>query len=160
MVLFRDSLPIKNVKVENILKGDYMRLSLIWGSTKVLIKCCYAPNEDIPALDSMHENYSIKFFREVFDDSNDRDYDVMIMAGDFIVAPDPIKDMLGYLHINNTNSRQFIERMKSFNMLTDSFRHKNPDLRKYTFSKGQGRNNTKARLDYCLINDNALDFVT
>ena len=24
MVLFRDSLPIRNVKVENILKGDYM----------------------------------------------------------------------------------------------------------------------------------------
>ena len=62
MVLFRDSLPIRNVKVENILKGDYTRLTLIWGSTKVLIKCCYAPNEDSPALDSEQENYSSKFF--------------------------------------------------------------------------------------------------
>ena len=82
------------------------------------------------------------------------------MAGNFNVAPDPYKDTLGYLHINNPNSRQFIERMKSLNMLTDAFRHKNPDLRKYTFSKGQSCNYTKARLDYFLINDDALDSVT
>ena len=96
MVLLRDSLPIKNVIVENKLKGDYTRLSLVWGCTKVLIKCCYAPNEDSPALDSEHENYSNKFFREVFDDSKDADYDVTIMAGDFNVAPVPNKDTLGY----------------------------------------------------------------
>ena len=63
MVLFRDSLPIKNVMVENILKGDYMQLSLIWGSNKVLIKCCYPLYDDIPALDSEQENYFSKFFR-------------------------------------------------------------------------------------------------
>ena len=135
MVLFRDSLPIRNVKVENILKGDYTQLTLIWGSTKVLIKCCYAPNEDSPALDSEQENYSSKFFREVFDDSKDTDYDVTIMAGDFNVAPDPNKDTLGYLHINNPNTRRFIERIKSLNMMTDMYRHKKPDLRQYTFYK-------------------------
>ena len=82
------------------------------------------------------------------------------MAGDFNVASDPNKDTLGYLHINNPNSRQFIKRMKSLCMLTDDFRHKNPDVRRYTFSKGQARNYTKARLDYFLINDDALDSVT
>ena len=84
------------------------------------------------------------FFRKVFDDSNDRDYDVTVMAGDFNDAPDPNKDTLGYLHINIQNSRQFIERMKSLNMLTDVFRYKQHDLRKYTFSKGQACNYTKA----------------
>ena len=44
-------------------------------------------------------------------------------------------------------------------MLTDVFRHKNPDLRKYTFSKGQTRNHTKARLDYFFMNEDALDSV-
>ena len=44
------------------------------------------------------------------------------MAGDFNVAPDPNKDTLGYLHIKKPNSRQFIKRMKSLNMLTDIFR--------------------------------------
>ena len=82
-----------------------------------------------------------------------------MMAGDFNVALDPNKDMLGYLHINNPNSRYFIERMKALCMLTDVFRHKNPELRKYTFSKGQTRNHTKARLDYFLMNEDALDSV-
>ena len=81
------------------------------------------------------------------------------MAGDFNVAPDPNKDTLGYLHINNPNSRHFIERMKALCMLTDVFRHKNPELRKYMFSKGQAKNHTKARLDYFLMNDDALDSV-
>ena len=159
MVLFRDSLPVKNIVVDNRLKGDFTRLSLEWGCTKVLIKCCYAPNEDSPALDSEHDNYSSEFFREVFDDSDDSDYDIILMAGDFNVAPDPNKDTLGYLHINNPNSRHFIERMKALCMLTDVFRHKNPELQKYTFSKGQAKNHTKARLDYFLMNDDALDSV-
>ena len=82
-----------------------------------------------------------------------------MMDGDFNVEPDPNKDTLGYLHINNPNSRNFIERMKSLCMLTDIFRHKHPESRKYTFSKGQARNYTKARLDYFLLNDNALESV-
>ena len=81
------------------------------------------------------------------------------MAGDFNVAPDPNKDTLGYLHVNNPNSRNFIERMKALCMLTDVFRHRNPEVRKYTFSKGQAKNHTKARLDYFLLNDNALESV-
>merc|ERR1711867_142703 len=83
-----------------------------------------------------------------------------MMAGDFNIAPDPNKETLGYLHIKNPNSRNFIERMKSLCMLTDVFRHKHPDRRKYTFSKGQARNYTKARLDYFLLNDVALESVT
>ena len=71
----------------------------------------------------------------MFDDNIDAGYDVVMMADDFNVAPDPNKDMLGYLLVNNSNSRNFMERMKSLCMLTDVFRHKNPDTRKYTFSK-------------------------
>ena len=61
MVLFRDALPAKNIVIENRIKGDFSRLSLEWGGSKILIKCCYAPNEDSPALDSEYENNSIKF---------------------------------------------------------------------------------------------------
>ena len=50
--------------------------------------------------------------------------------------------------------------MKALCMLTDVFRHKNPDSRKYTFRKGQAQNYTKARLDYFLMNDDALESVT
>ena len=78
----------------------------------------------------------------MFDDSGDDGYDVVLMAGDFNIAPDPNKDTLGYLHVNNPNSRNFMERMKSLCMLTEVFRHRNPDTRKYTFSKGQAKNHT------------------
>ena len=44
-------------------------------------------------------------------------------------------------------------------MLTDAFRHKHPDLRKFSFSKKQARNYTKAHLDYFLINDDSWDLV-
>ena len=102
----------------------------------------------------------IFFFKTIFNDSNDSDFDLSIMAGDFNVAPDHNMDTLGYFHVNNPNTRFFIDKMKSLNMITDVFRHKHPDVRKYTFSKKQARNHTKARLDYFLMNDDSLDLVS
>ena len=81
------------------------------------------------------------------------------MVGDINGAPDNNKDTLGYLHNNNPNTRCFINRIKSLNMLTDVFRHNHPDLRQYTFNKKQTKNYTRARLDYFLINDYSLDLV-
>ena len=63
-------------------------------------------------LDSDSENYSDKFFKTIFDDRTDIDYDVTIMIGDFNVAPDHNKDTLGYFQINNPYARQSIDRMK------------------------------------------------
>ena len=85
-------------------------------------------------LESESENYSDKFFKTIFDDKYDIDYDVTIMVGDFNVVPDHDKHTLGYLHINNPNTRRFIERMKSLNMLADVYRHKHLDLRQYSFN--------------------------
>ena len=73
----------------------------------------------------------------IFDHSLDSDYDITLMVGDFNVAPDHNNDRLGYLHNNNPNTRCFIDRMKSLNLLTDVFRHKHPYLRKYTFNKNK-----------------------
>ena len=75
-------------------------------------------------LESESENYSDRFFDTIFEDKHDRDYDITIMVGDFNVAPDHNKDTLGYLHVNNPNTRRFIDRMKSLNMMTDVYRHK------------------------------------
>ena len=117
----------------------------------------YAPNKDMTNNET--DNYSNIFFKSVFDDSFDSEYDVTLMVGDFNVAPDHNMDTMGYLHINNINTRQFIDPMKSLNMLTDAFRHKHPELRQYTFNKKQTKNYTRARLDYFLISDDSLDLV-
>ena len=160
MVLVKDAFSGKNLEFNNILKGDYSRLTFTMCGFKVLIKCCYAPNGDMAPLNSESEGYSDTFFRAIFDDSNDTEFDLSIMAGDFNVAPDHNLDTLGYLHVNNPNTRSFMNRMKSLNMLTDVFRHQHPDTRKYTFNKKQTRNYTRARLDYFLINDDSLDLVS
>ena len=157
VVLLKETLPAKNIKIENIISGDYTRLTFVVYNTKILIKCCYAPNEDMTSFESESENYSDKFFKTVFDDSQDLDYNISIMVGDFNVAPDHTKNTLGYLHVNNQTRRRFIDRTKSLNMMTDVYRHKHPDLRQFTFSKRQAKNYTKAHLDYFLINDDALD---
>ena len=104
VVLVKDSLSAKIIKIENILKGNYTRLTFVVNSNKILNKCCYAPNEDMTCIESESENYSNKFFKMIFDDSLDSDYDVTKMVGDFNMAPDHNKDSLGYLHINNPNS--------------------------------------------------------
>ena len=80
VVLLKDFLPAKDIKVENIISGDYMRLSFVVHNTKILIKCCYAPNEDMTSFESESENYSDKFFKTIFDDSLDLDYDISIMV--------------------------------------------------------------------------------
>ena len=58
------------------MSGDYMRLKFFINNTKILIKCCYAPNEDMTSFESESKNYSDKFFKMIFDDSLDLDYDV------------------------------------------------------------------------------------
>ena len=109
--------------------------------------------------DSESENFSNKFFKMIFDDSLDLDYDVSIMVGDFNVAPDHNKDTSGYFHVNNPNTRHFMDKMKSLNMMTDVYRHHHPDLRQFSFNKKQTRNYTRAWLDYFLINDVFLDLI-
>ena len=110
-----------------------MRLIFVVNTAKILIKCCYAPNKDMTC--NGPNNYSNIFYKTVFDDALDSEYEVTLMVGDFNVAPDHNMDTMGYLQTNNPNSRRFIDRMKSLNMLTDVFRHKHPDLRQYTFGK-------------------------
>merc|ERR1711895_332248 len=160
MAVVKETFVGKELNFETILRGNYSRLNFTMRGFKVLIKCCYAPNRDMASFGSDIEGESDVFFKTVFDDKDDTEYDVAITAGDFNVAPDHKVDTLGYLHVNNPNSRFFINKMKSLNMITDVFRHKHPDAQRFTFSKKQTRNHTKARLDYFLVNNDALDLVS
>ena len=58
-ILFKDSLPAKDIKIENIIKGNYTRLSFTIKAQKTLVKCIYAPNKDMTANDI--DNYSNTF---------------------------------------------------------------------------------------------------
>ena len=63
-ILIKDSLPVKDVKVENIINGNYTKLMFKIKEQKVLIKCIYAPNKDM----TNHEvdNESNTFFKKQY----------------------------------------------------------------------------------------------
>ena len=63
VVLLKDSLPAKNIKIENILEGDYSWLTFVVNSAKILIKCCYSPNKDMTC--NGPDNYSNIFYKTV-----------------------------------------------------------------------------------------------
>ena len=95
----------------------------------------------------------------MFNDENDDVYDLKITVGDFNVAPKHEMDTLGYLHVNNQNTRNFLDRIIPLSNMTDIWRKKYPQMRQYTFYKKQTNNFTRSRLDYFLMNENSTDLV-
>ena len=115
----------------------------------------YAPNKD-----SSENNESETFFRAIFDESKDNNFQHIINTGDYNVAPDHDMDTAGYLHNNNPFLRQCIRSRMMTNEITDIWRDKHPTTRSFTFDKLQKRNRTKARLDYFLIAKNTAEIVS
>ena len=54
------------------------------------------------------ENESTTFFKKVFDDTNKDQFTHKVIFGDYNVALNHTIDTLGYLHINNPNSRDYL----------------------------------------------------
>ena len=67
-ILVKDDTPINDIKCENILKGNFSKLTFKVKNEHVLVKCIYAPNKDMNNIDP--ENESNTFFKKVFDDNN------------------------------------------------------------------------------------------
>ena len=80
------------MKAENILQGDYTQLTFVIGVLKILVKYIYALNDNMT--NCHNDNYSNTFFKTVFENSMDLDYNVKITVGDFNVAPNHGMDTL------------------------------------------------------------------
>ena len=63
-MLIKDSLPAKEIKFENIIEGNYSRLTFRVKDFSVLVKCIYAPNEDMTRGDV--DNKSSTFLQDSF----------------------------------------------------------------------------------------------
>ena len=155
--MFKDSLPAKDIQFENVIEGNFSKLTFKVKDLLILIKCLYAPNEDMPKGET--ENLSSKLFKSVFNDENEENYDIKAIVGDFNVALDHNMDTAGYLHVNNPNKRNFLTKMIPLCNLTDIWRQKKPNARSFTFFKRQTNNYTRARLDFFLLNDNSTHLV-
>ena len=80
-------------------------------------------------------NESTAFFQKVFDDSNEDQFTHKLTVGDYNVALNHAADTLGYLHINNPNSRDYLTRKIDLCNMVDIWRLKNPNCKQYTFNK-------------------------
>ena len=152
-VLIKDDANLDNLTSENIIPGNYSKLSMTAGNKRILPKCIYTLNEDSKPEDEEHE--STCFFRTVFNDDNEDGYEHKVITGDFNVALKHNKDMCGYLHVYNPHSK---DKMKmNLGSLVDIWRERNPTGRQFTFDKRQERNQTRAKLDYFLVSENSTE---
>ena len=67
-VLIKDTLDINKILWQNMIKGNFSRLTFVHKEQRYLIKCLYAPNKD--SVESDIKNERTKFLKEVFDDEN------------------------------------------------------------------------------------------
>ena len=130
-----DNTPIPDIGWENIIPGNFSKMTFKSEGQSVLIKCIYAPNEDSNPNDD--NNDSSKFYKEVLDDTDEERFDHRLIAGDYNVAIDHKLDTSGYLHVNNPNTRELLTRQANMSNLVDIWRLKNPDSRQFTFNKNK-----------------------
>ena len=83
-VLIKKDTPISNVDWENVIPGNFSKLSFKVNDETVLIKCIYAPNDDSNPNDD--NNKSAKFFRQIMNDTGEEKYNHRIITGDYNVA--------------------------------------------------------------------------
>ena len=67
-ILIKDGTPIEEIHFENIIKGNFSKLSFTVKNEYVLVKCIYAPHKDMN--NTGPENECNAFFKEVFDNSD------------------------------------------------------------------------------------------
>ena len=91
-MLVKDDTPISDIKLENVLKGNFSKLMFKVKNKYVLVKCIYAPNKDMNINDLNNE--STAFFQKVFVDSNKDQFTHKIIVGDYNVALNHTADTL------------------------------------------------------------------
>ena len=136
-------------KVSVVIKDDdanFLQLLVSCNELNINMINIYAPNNDQP-----------EFFTKVFEAANYDGFDHVVLCGDFNLVLDPIKDAFNCKHINNPKARlKVIERMAKLEMV-DTFRHMNPDEKRYTWRKKIPVK--QARLDYFLVPNSFKDIV-
>lgn len=131
--LMKDFLKVKNIWWQPIIKRNYAKLSFELNKWKYLVKCLYAFHKDL-VVDN-NNNKSTYFFRNIFDDLEEGEYDNTIMARDYNLAIN--HNINTNLHVNNQNSRRYIMARMTMNDLTDIWQEWHPEKREFTFDKMQ-----------------------
>ena len=96
----------------------------------------------------------------MFQDDDYNNHEHVLYVGDYNVPLNHDLDTSGYLQVNNNESWKYIKSRMVTNDLIDVCRSRNKGVRAYNFDKKQTTNRTKARLDYFLITQTMLRYIT
>ena len=126
LTLFNNTNEINILKVFSNNEGNFIISNImIDNKYSITLVNLYGPNRDNP-----------NFYSELSDKINDFfDTDFIIMCGDWNVVQDYQLDCFNYLRENNPKNKIEIEKLKSKFNLVDPWRIKNPNVRKYTWSR-------------------------
>ena len=96
-ILVKDLCPITDIESTIIFPGNLTQLNFTFKGKKFALGALYAPNEK-----------DIIFFKTLFKTQLDTEIDHTIYLGDWNIALSQQMDTQGYLHKNNTQSRDFV----------------------------------------------------
>ena len=128
--------------------GNYIFLEILLpDQTSFVIGSIYGPNEDSPS-----------FYNNIDNIIKDFNNPNIIIGGDWNSTRNYDIDNKNYLNKNNPNATKAIDRLIASHNLTDIWRVKNPNVKRYTWL--QGISGKQARLDYFLCNEELLSICT
>ena len=148
MILMNNNFEYKVERVKTDKNGNYIILDIIIQGKRITLVNLYGLNQDNP-------NFYTNIKQKVSEFENDQ----VIMCGDWNFVLDPDLDYNNYLHINNPKARKVILDYIEEENLLDVWRVSNEDSRKYTWRR-LNPVIKQARLDFYLISENMLQFVT
>ena len=152
-ILFKRGLAFKPIKEGCDDEGRIVWAEVEISTKKLLIIGVYAPSDkDDPA-----------FFEKLFGMLEGRNYDHLVISGDFNVGLDENLDYLGYSNkAPRPKSRSTIARCLKQHGICDTFRERNPHKVENTWQKRdkhQTKNIQQARLDYFLVDSEMRSFI-
>ena len=127
-------------------EGNILQLLINLGTFKLNLINIYAPNRDSP-----------NFFTKISELAQNEIADHVMMCGDFNLVLDPLLDCHNYTNINNPQARQKVLQMINNLDLTDSFRHLNNNVKRFSWRKKIPLK--QGRLDYFLTSHTMIDMI-
>ena len=148
MILIRKSAPIVVNDISRDDNGNRLTLNLKFYDKTIAVTAVYSPNLE-----------NVNFVKDTFANNFDNTDIFHVLLGDFNNAPNVEMDYNeNYKTNRNPNTRIALNDAIDTYSCVDTFRHLNPDSKRYSW-KGEGRDQ-EARLDLAFCSANMIPFLT
>ena len=145
-ILFNNNFEFKLKRVIKDDLGNFIIALVEIQNSNFLFVNIYGPNRDDP-----------EFYNNLKQKINGFGVENVIIAGDFNLVLDSVRDYHNYKHINNPKAKEAVDDMIESLDLNDIWRDINPECLRYTWRRTNPFQ--QARLDFFLISDTVVSFV-